>query len=186
MQLGSEALSDVRIFAGNFAPRGWMFCNGQLLSIAQNTALFALIGTTYGGNGQTTFGLPDLRGRMPVHNGQGAGLSTYQLGQSAGTENITLTTANVGAHTHAVSGNAGIVVASGEGKTPVAANNFPASNGDAIFSIATDNSIMAAASLAGVTIAAQTPSGNNPINNLQPYVAINFCICVEGIFPSRN
>lgn len=186
MQLGTEALSDVRMFAGNFAPRGWMYCNGQLVSIAQMTALFALLGTTFGGDGQTTFGLPDLRSRTPVHTGQGPGLSDYVLGQMSGVENNTLTAANVGGHTHTVTGNAGIRINSGEGVTPVAVNNFPASNGDAIYSSATDNSTMAPASLAGVTVAVQTPNGNSPVNNVQPYLAMNFFICVEGIFPSRN
>jgi microcystin-dependent protein len=179
-------ISEIRMFAGNFAPMNWAFCNGSLQSIANNTALFALIGTTYGGNGQTTFGLPDLRSRVPIHNGQGGGLSSYQLGQMGGTESVTLTAANVGGHTHAVTGNAGIAVASGDGQTPVAVNNFPAGNGDAIYSSATDNSVMAAASLSGVTVAPQTPSGNSPISNIQPYLAMNFIICMFGIFPSRN
>lgn len=186
MQLGTEALSDVRIFAGNFAPRGWMFCNGQLLSIAQNTALFSLLGTTFGGDGQVTFGLPDFRGRAPIHNGQGAGLSNYQLGQMAGTENITLTASNVSGHTHTVTGNAGIVVAGGDGNSQGAVNNFPAVNGDTIYSTATDNSAMAASSLSGVTVATQTPNGTSPLNTVQPYIAVNFCICVEGVFPVRN
>lgn len=179
-------ISEVRMFAGNFAPRGWQLCNGQLLPIAQWTAVFALLGTTYGGNGQTTFGLPDLRSRIPVHTGTGAGLSNYVLGEMGGTESITLISANVGGHTHGVTGSAGIVAASGEGTTPVAVNNFPAGNGDAIFSTATDNSAMAPASLSGVTVANQTPSGNAPISTLQPYIAMNFIICVEGIFPSRD
>ena len=179
-------IAEIRMFAGNFAPRSWLFCNGSLQSIAQNTALFALLGTTFGGDGQTTFALPDLRGRVPVHTGTGPGLSNYQLGQMAGSENNTLTAASVGGHTHAVTGNAGIIVASGDGQTPVAVNNFPAANGDAIYSSATDNSVMAPASLAGVTVAPQTPSGSAPVNNLQPYLAMNFIICVEGIFPSRN
>ena len=186
MQLGNESLSEIRMFAGNFAPRGWMFCNGALLSIAQNTALFALIGTTYGGDGQTNFGLPDLRGRMAVHTGQGAGLSNYQLGQMGGSESNTLIASNVAGHTHGVSGNAGIVAASGDGQTPVAVNNFPATNGEAIYSATTNNSIMAPASLTGVTVAPQTPSGNSPISNTQPYLAMNFCICIAGIFPTRN
>ena len=179
-------ISEIRMFAGNFAPRSWAFCNGSLQSIAQNTALFALVGTTYGGDGQTTFGLPDLRSRVPIHNGQGAGLSSYQLGQMGGSESVTLTAVNVGGHTHAVTGNAAIPVASGEGTTPVAVNNFPAGNGDAIYSTATDNSVMAPASLSGVTVAAQTPSGNTPINTVQPYIGMNFIICLFGIFPSRN
>ncbi len=179
-------ISEVRMFAGNFAPMSWAFCQGQLMSIANYTALFALVGTTYGGDGQNTFGLPDLRSRIPIHNGQGPGLSPYQLGQMAGTESVTLTAANVGGHTHAVTGNAGIAVANGDGQTPVAVNNFPAGNGENIYSTATDNSVMAPASLAGVTVAVQTPSGNAPIGTVQPYIAINFIICLEGIFPSRN
>lgn len=174
------------MFAGNFAPRSWNFCNGSLLSISQYTALFALVGTTYGGDGQTTFGLPDLRSRVPIHNGQGPGLSLYQLGQMGGTEVNTLLASNVSGHTHAVTGNAGIVTASGDGQTPVAVNNFPAGNGDAIYATATDSSAMAPASLAGVTVAPQTPNGNSPLNNIQPYLAMNFIICLEGIFPSRN
>jgi microcystin-dependent protein len=104
----------------------------------------------------------------------------------AGTESVTLTSVNVGGHTHAVTGNAAIAVASGEGTTPVAVNKFPAGNGEAIYSTATDNSAMAAASLAGVTVAVQTPNGATPINTVQPYQGMNFIICLEGIFPSRN
>src|SRR5664279_958928 len=95
-------LASLLIFAGNFAPRGWAFCNGQILSIAQNSAVFALIGTTYGGNGTTNFALPDLRGRVPIHAGQGPGLSLYSLGQSGGTENTTLLATQIPAHTHGV------------------------------------------------------------------------------------
>jgi len=179
-------ISEIRMFAGNFAPRAWMFCQGQLLPIANYDAVFALLGTTFGGDGQTTFALPDLRGRVAIHNGQGGGLSSYVLGQMAGTEANTLTAANVGGHTHAVTGNAGITVASGDGQIAAAINNFPAANGDKIYGTATDNSAMAPASLAGVTVAVQTPNGNTPLTNLQPYIAMNFIICLEGIFPSRN
>jgi microcystin-dependent protein len=186
MQLGTECISEIAMFAGNFAPRGWMFCQGQLMDISQNTALFSLVGTTYGGDGQTTFGLPDLRGRVSIHTGQGPGLSSYVLGQMAGTESVTLLANNVGGHSHGVTGNAGIVSASGDGQTPVAVNDFPAGNGEMIYSTTTDNSAMAPASLAGVTVAPQTPNGNQPIDNLQPYICINFCICIEGIYPSRN
>lgn len=179
-------ISEIRMFAGNFAPANWSFCNGSLQSIAANTALFALIGTTYGGDGITTFGLPDLRSRVAIHNGTGAGLSNYQLGQMGGTESITLLAANVNNHAHTVTGNAGIAVASGDGQTPVAINNFPAVNGEHIYSTATDNSTMAPASLTGVTVAPQTPSGSTPISTQQPYLAMNFIICQFGIFPSRN
>lgn len=179
-------ISEVRMFAGNFAPRSWAFCDGSLQSIANNTALFALVGTTYGGDGQNTFGLPDLRSRVPIHTGQGPGLSNYVLGEMGGSENITLIASNVGGHTHAVTGNAGVAAATGDGQTAVAVNNFPAGNGDPIYSTTTDNSNMAAASLSGITVAVQTPSGASPISTLQPYQAMNFIICVEGIFPSRN
>jgi microcystin-dependent protein len=179
-------MSEIRMFAGNFPPQSWAFCQGQVQSIAQNTALFALLGTTYGGDGQTTFNLPDLRSRVPIHTGTGPGLSNYQLGQQGGSESNTLTAANVGGHTHAVTGNAAIPIASGEGTIPVAVNNFPAGNGDAIYSAATDNSAMAPALVTGVTVAPQTPSGNAPLTNIQPYLAMNFIICQFGIFPSRN
>lgn len=179
-------ISEVRMFAGNFAPLNWAFCQGQLMSIANYTPLFALVGTTYGGDGQTTFGLPDLRSRVPIHNGQGPGLSNYVLGQMGGSESITLTALNVGGHTHNVTGNAGVGAATGDGQTAVAVNNFPAGNGDPIYSTTTDNSNMAAASLAGITVAVQTPNGATPISTVQPYLAMNFIICLEGIFPSRN
>lgn len=179
-------ISEIRIFAGNFAPLNWAFCDGSLQSIAQNNALYALVGTTYGGDGQNTFGLPDLRSRVAIHDGQGPGLSPYVLGQMAGNESTILLASNVGGHTHAVTGNAGIVMLAGDGHTPVAVNNFPAVSGDTIYATTTDNSSMAPASLAGVTVAPQTPNGNQPVNNVQPYLALNFIICLFGIFPSRN
>lgn len=179
-------ISEIRMFAGNFAPRAWAFCNGQLMSISQYTAVFALLGTTFGGDGQTTFGLPDLRGRIPVHTGQGAGLSNYVLGQMAGTETTTLVATNVGGHGHTVTGNAGVQAATGDGQAAAAVNNFPAGNGDAIYGTATDNTAMAPASLAGVTVAVQTPNGTQPLSNLMPFACTNFIICLEGIFPSRN
>lgn len=186
MSVVDPYLANIHMFAGNFAPRGWAFCDGSLQSIDQNSALFSLLGTTYGGDGQNTFALPDLRGRIPVHDGQGPGLSSYVIGQMGGSESVTLTASNVGGHTHAVTGNAGIAVASGEGQTPLAVNKFPAANGDAIYSTATDNVAMAPALLSGVTVANQASGGSSPINQVQPYLAINFIICVEGIYPSRN
>jgi microcystin-dependent protein len=179
-------ISEIRMFAGNFPPRGWAYCNGSLQSINNYAAVFALLGTAFGGDGQTTFALPDLRGRVPIHTGTGPGLSNYQLGQMSGQESVTLLASNVGGHTHAVTGNAGIAVATGDGQTPVAVNNYPAGNGEAIYSSSNSNSLMAPASLSGVTVAVQTPSGSSPISTLQPYIAINFIICMEGIFPSRN
>src|SRR5438270_2931198 len=116
-------LGEIRMFAGNFNPRGWALCNGQLLSIAQNTALFSILGTTYGGNGQATFGLPDLRGRVPIHPGQGPGLSVYDLGQTSGSENVTLQSSQMPADQHAVTPNCGNSVPQSPLNDP--SGNFP-------------------------------------------------------------
>jgi microcystin-dependent protein len=164
-------LGMIAIFGFNFAPRGWAFCNGQILPIAQNTALFALLGTTYGGNGQTTFGLPDLRGRAPVHFGQGPGLSSYDLGQQGGTETVTLTGAQTGPHTHGVS-------ASNAPTSKSPSGNLPANFGTVAYGSSADLSMSPAM--------VQPNTGGQPHNNIQPYLAINFCIAIEGIFPSRN
>ena len=164
-------IGEIRLFPYNFAPRGWAFCNGQVLSIAQNTALFSLLGTTYGGNGQTTFALPDLRGRVPVSSGQGPGLSNYSLGQVGGTESVTLNTNQMPAHNHQVNVNAG-------GATTSRANgNFPSTGGS--YNSATDGSTFN-------PNAVSNTGGNQPHENVQPYLTLNFCIALEGIFPSRN
>lgn len=167
-------LAEIRLFPYNFAPRGWAFCQGQLLAISQNTALFSLLGTTYGGNGITTFGLPDLRGRAAVHVGQGPGLSPYDLGQQGGTETVTLLTNQMAPHPHP----ANCLNANGNQPQP---NN-------AVW--ATD---LGGNPQYGVTKAAGTmapniigPSGGGQAhNNLQPYLALNYCIALQGIFPQR-
>jgi len=156
----------------NFAPRGWAFCSGQILPIAQNTALFSLIGTTFGGNGQTTFALPDLRGRVPNSSGQGPGLSNYDLGQVGGTESTTITINQMPAHAHTVAPNC-TNNASGTAKPGGA---FPA-GADAYNAVA-DN-------VMGVTNTSIV-GGSQPTGILQPYLTLNFCIALEGIFPSRN
>jgi microcystin-dependent protein len=161
------------MFAGNFAIRGWAMCNGQILNISTNTALFAILGTTYGGNGQTTFALPNLQGRVPVHQGQGLGLSPYQLGQSAGSENVTLLSAQMPQHTHIINANTG-------GNQASPANNFPGNEATPIKIYAAGGSVTMnpnVASLAG---------GNQPHGNIQPYLAVTFLIALQGIFPSRN
>src|SRR5688572_13830350 len=121
-------IGEVRMFGGNFAPLGWSFCNGQLVSIAENETLFSLIGTIYGGDGQTTFALPDLRGRAPISPGQGPGLPVYVIGQTGGTETNTLTNNNI-PHTHAITGTAGIFVSGEDGRQVSPLNNFHAVNG---------------------------------------------------------
>jgi microcystin-dependent protein len=166
-------LGEIRQFGGNFAPVDFMFCNGQLLSIAENDALYALLGTTYGGDGVTTFGLPDLRGRIPIGQGQGPGLANYTLGQIGGAETVTLSTAQMPGHTHSIA-------VGGTATTTTAANNVVAQ--------ATTNAFAATGtptvSLAGSTLS--STGGNQPHENMPPFLATNFIICVAGIFPSQS
>jgi len=165
------------IMAGfNFAPRGYATCDGQLLSIAQNTALFSLLGTTFGGDGRVTFGLPDLRGRVAIHQGQGPGLTPRTMGEVAGTEGVTLLNSEMPMHNHLVNArqqNANV-------KTP---------NGNFLGAIQGTATNVYHAISDGATLNPQTiglAGGNQPHNNMQPYLVINLCIALEGIFPSRN
>lgn len=168
-------IGSIVLFCGNFAPRGWALCNGQLLSIAQYSALFSILGTTYGGDGQRTFGLPDLRGRVPIHPGQGPGLSAYVLGEVGGTETTTLTIPNMPAHSHMLNGDNG-----GSGKEYPGPNHvIGASVTDKMYSVNAPNVNMNPASI-GVT------GAGLPFSNLEPYLCINFIIALQGIFPSRN
>jgi microcystin-dependent protein len=166
-------IGEIRMFAGNFAPAGWAFCNGQLLSIAENDALFSLIGTTYGGDGQVTFALPDLRSRAPVHFGTGQTGTTWTLGESAGTEEVTLTVNQIPAHTHAPG-------ASGSGGSDSPAGGVPARNAAGVPQYGTTaNASLAAGALLPV-------GGSQPHNNMQPYLGINFIISLFGIFPTPS
>jgi microcystin-dependent protein len=172
-------IAEIRMFAGNFAPRGWAFCQGQILSIAQNTALFSLLGTTYGGNGQTTFALPDLRGRVPVGTGQGPGLPSVNLGEQAGAPTHTLTNTEMPAHNHPAQ-TAGIN-APGTASSP-GGNTWATSTArDNVYTSGTPSAPMAAGSVS-VGIA----GGSQPHNNMQPYLGMNYIIALEGIYPSRN
>lgn len=157
----------------NFAPRGWAFCNGQILAIAQNTALFSLLGTTFGGNGQTTFALPDLRGRWPNSSGQGPGLSSYDLGQVGGVESQTLSVNQMPSHNHTVAANGE------DGTSGKVAGKVPAGSGSSIYAAAPDGTLMNAAMI-------NLTGGSQPFPTLQPYLTLNYCIALEGIFPSRN
>ncbi|MGE6434667.1 phage tail protein [Shewanella baltica] len=194
-------IGQISMFAGNFAPRGWAFCNGQLLSVSQNSALFAILGTTYGGNGQTTFALPNLQGRVPVHQGQSPGMSQYNLGQTGGTENVTLTANELPAHVHSVALN-------GTGNTSVALGASSANGNTAIPGPATvpakvvsgltalnafsttapDTTLSPATATTTVNVNGNTGiAGNNmPVHIVQPYQVVNFIIALEGLFPSRN
>jgi microcystin-dependent protein len=161
-------IGQVFMFAGNFSPKGYAFCNGQLLPISQNQALFSLLGTTYGGNGQTTFALPDLRGRIPVHAGNG-----FVQGQTSGETTHTLTTNEMPAHTHLPSGAS----ATGTQRSPQ--NTVWAASTSPTFSDSAPNTTMAPQALA------QT-GGNQPHDNMPPYQVVNFIIALIGVFPSRN
>jgi microcystin-dependent protein len=162
-------IGSIILFGGNFAPRGWAFCNGQVLAIAQNQALFSLLGTTYGGDGNTTFALPDLRGRVPVHPGQGPGLSQYDLGQVGGTETVTLLVSELPQHTHRQPAT------NGEQTTNRPDGALPGRGG--VYGEDSDGSMLAPTTPVG---------GSQPHNNTQPYLGLNYIIALEGIYPSRN
>ena len=173
-------IGEIRMFAGNFAPRTWAFCNGQTLGIAQNTALFSILGTTYGGNGQTTFALPDFQGRVAVGTGTGPGLPNVQLGEKAGVNNTTLTTNQMPAHTHQVVGNINVQAASDGALVSDPSGKFI---GPGAFYAAGDPVNMAPTALNLPT----TVSGNSqPLSIMQPYLGMNYIICLFGIFPSRD
>lgn len=169
-------LGEIRMFAGNFAPRSWAFCDGQLLAVGGNDALFSLLGTIYGGDGRTTFGLPDMRGRLPIHAGSGPGLTTRNLGARSGAETQTLTTNELPSHTHAWQGYSGAA----EGQTPIDASvAAPASD---LYDTETDNLSLMRASMVGDT----GELAPNPHANLMPALCVNFIIALAGIYPSRD
>lgn len=166
-------LGSIVAFGCNFAPNGWYMCNGQILPITGNTALFSLLGTYYGGNGSSTFALPDLRGRVAMSSGQGPGLAYYDMGQSDGYEGISLLPTQMPAHIHTLAGSSGI------GTSPNPSNTFLAENAEGINAYAASGNVVlnnAAIGVAGSSL---------PHNNIQPVLALNFCIARAGIFPAR-
>jgi microcystin-dependent protein len=169
-------VAEIRIFGFNFAPKGWAFCDGQLLALSQNTALFSLLGTTYGGDGKSTFALPDLQGNAPIQQGQGPGLSLYDLGETTGTDFVNLQDSEMPIHAHTVQVKTTPPPAVAPSPGPTEA--FARSNGGAAYVAAAHLGFMNAN-----TIAPQ--GGNQPHNNLMPYLVLNFCIALQGIFPPR-
>lgn len=171
-------LGEIQAVGFNFCPNGWLEANGQLLPIAQNSALFSLLGVTYGGDGQTTFALPDLRGRVPVHAGQGPGLSLYTQGQMGGTESVTLTTTNMPAHNH----NPRIQVSRIDAtlRNPIDAYVARAA-GDAY----EKDTAPQGHQMAADAIVSQTVGGSQPFSTMQPYLVLRYCVAVQGVFPSR-
>ena len=167
-------LSEIRIFSFNFPPKGWAFCNGQLLPINQNQALFSLLGTTYGGNGQTNFALPNLRGRASIHEGSG-----FTLGQAGGQSAHTVTMSEMPTHTHFQNNNMCIGGNNINATLGDPTNNYWANNGKAQYATNTLDQVMHPSAVTNV-------GGSQPHNNMQPYLLLNFCIAVDGIFPPRN
>jgi microcystin-dependent protein len=208
-------IGEIIMFAGTFAPRGWAFCDGQLLPIAANQALFSIVGTAYGGDGRATFALPDLRGRVPVHPGTGPGLSTRKLGQRSGSETNTLLIDNLAPHTHFATVSASSVPASLSGPVSIdistngaqgtedsPKNNYLAA-GPTVgktpftpYSTTEDGTMMATQTgtatvqgnldLSGIQVTNGSTGASTPINNVQPYLAINFIISLQGVYPSRS
>jgi microcystin-dependent protein len=169
-------VAEIRIFPFNFAPKGWAFCDGQLLPLSQNTALFSLLGTTYGGDGKSNFALPNMQGNSPMHPGQGPGLSLHDLGETGGSETVTLLESEIPAHSHSLMAVGGFngtnndptngVLAKGDaGLLPYAASGSPLAMSDQAIAPA---------------------GGDQPHNNMQPYLTLNFCIALQGVFPPRS
>jgi len=169
-------VAEIRIFPFNFAPRGWAWCDGQLLPLSQNTALFSLLGTTYGGNGKSNFALPDLQGRGPMFWGQGPGLSLRDIGETGGSETVSLLESEIPSHTHAMQASAA------PGNNKIAAGNVLArSTGGNVYLPP------AGAPLVSMSANALAPAGGDqPHNNLQPYLTFYFCIALQGVFPPRG
>lgn len=169
-------VAEIRIFPFNFAPTGWALCNGQLLPISQNTALFSLVGTFYGGDGRSTFALPDLQGRAPMHQGQGPGLSERFIGEASGSDSVTLLESEIPAHSHNVMA---LSVPLGGSASPAGNSyNRPASGN--LYANTNSNVVQSAPE-------AIAPAGGDlPHNNLMPYLTLNFCIAMQGVFPPRS
>ncbi|MBZ9757774.1 tail fiber protein [Mesorhizobium sp. ESP6-5] len=169
-------VAEIRIFPFNFAPKGWAWCDGQLLPLSQNTALFSLLGTTYGGNGKSNFALPDLQGRSPVHPGQGPGLSLHDLGETGGSETVQLLQSEMPMHNHTVMAAPSLVA----GDSNIAAGNAFAKSSQG-------NVYIAPAALVPLSDQALAPAGGDqPHNNMQPYLTCYFCIALQGVFPPRG
>ena len=182
--MSNPYIGEIRLLGFSFAPPGWVPCNGSLLPIGDYDALFALIGTTYGGDGQTTFAVPDMRGRVALHQGTGPGQPNYVMGQTGGQASVTVGVANMPAHTHGLTGSVAQAAAAGGGSTAAPGGNIPAA------SAGREN--YAPASAADGTLAAmqiggslQPAGGGQPLDNMPPYLAFNYCMATQGIFPSQ-
>ena len=167
-------VAEIRIFPFNFAPKGWAFCDGQLLPLSQNTALFSLLGTTYGGDGKSNFALPDMQGNAPMHPGQGPGLSLHDLGETGGSETVSLLESEIPSHSHGMSVSSQL----GSDNQP-SAQLFAMGDGINLYGTANALTAMADSALAPA-------GGDQPHNNMQPYLTLNFCIALQGVYPPRT
>jgi len=178
--MANPFVAEVRIFPFNFAPTGWAFCNGQILPLSQNTALFSLLGTTYGGDGKSNFALPNMQGNVPMHPGQGPGLSLHDLGETGGSDTVSLLESEIPSHTHVINCIDGPRVGGQSGQpnnaTLVKTGGAPA---NAYASGATQNLTMSSNMVAPA-------GGDQPHNNLMPYLTLNFCIALQGVYPPRS
>jgi microcystin-dependent protein len=184
--ISTGTIGQITMFAGNFAPAGWAFCQGQILPISSYDALFSILGTTYGGDGRTTFALPDLRGRVPISAGQGPGLSNRNLGSKGGEETTSLKTSQMPSHTHNISNSATIKCSASAGTSSDPQNGFPARNAADIPHYTTSGSKYMAADNVEVTSTAGTSGQGQSHNTMQPFLTINYIICINGDYPSRS
>jgi microcystin-dependent protein len=180
--MANPFVAEIRIFPFNFAPKGWAFCQGQLLSISQNTALFSLLGTTYGGDGKSTFGLPNLQGSAPMFYGQGPGLSLHDIGETGGSDTVTLLQTEIPSHNHALNADPSLATTNNPANGAYAEgvwNAAPNSGNVNIYNVANPGTALSQNAIA--------PAGNSaPHNNLMPYLTLNFCIALQGVFPPRT
>jgi microcystin-dependent protein len=184
--MASFFVGELRTFAFGFAPRFWAQCSGQLLPISQNQALFSLLGTTFGGNGTTNFALPDLRGRMMLSQGTGAGLPAATIGERAGVAATALTASNLPAHTHTVQATVSQPASSGGGGADTPLTNIPANSGGQLNFAAPSAATGSLAPPPGVSVPSQAAGSSQPLSIMPPYLVLNTCIALSGIFPSRN
>lgn len=179
-------VGEIRLFAGNFAPAGWAFCEGQLLPISENETLFQLIGTTFGGDGESTFAVPDLSGRVPIHMGTGPEGNTYQIGEMGGVEEVTLTVQQIPNHAHKLKGPGMVALGSGAGNSSSPATRYPAMvPGTNLYSTTIrDGVFMEDPTVSNPSALLSSAGGSQPHNNMQPYLAVHFIISLFGVFPS--
>jgi microcystin-dependent protein len=175
--MANPFVAEIRIFPFNFPPKGWAFCDGQILPLSQNTALFSLLGTTYGGDGKSNFALPNMQGNAPMHPGQGPGLSLHDLGETGGSDTVTLLESEIPSHSHSVEAS----TTSAASPTPGPTVTLGKANGITAYSTITNANIV---SMSDNTVA--PAGGDQPHNNLMPYLTLNFCIALQGVYPPRT